>query len=66
MTAGEYLAMIRAWGLTPIPGGQRKTYSLYMTREKEVTTIPDPEGLTEEERKAVLEALKLRLGVQEN
>jgi hypothetical protein len=65
LNIGDYYACLEAWGLTKC----RPSYdgaTLYQTREREFTTIPDPEALSAEERKDVLALIKLRMGITDN
>ena len=62
MTVAEYYACLAAWGLTK----RRQAYdggTLYVDREGQFTTVPNPESLTEEERFDILELVRLRLGI---
>lgn len=63
MTADEYRAQVRGMGLTPA----RRAYegsTVHQDRNGEFWTVPDPDGLSAEEREAVLGLLKLKLDVE--
>lgn len=63
MTTDEYRAEIRGMGLTPAkPAYQGST--VHQDRDGEFWTVPDPEGLSEEDRKAVLGLLKLKMDIE--
>lgn len=62
MTTGEYKAIIKAWGYTP----RRPSYdgaTLYEGPDGDFTSIPDPETLSVDERSAMLDLIRLRLGI---
>jgi hypothetical protein len=62
MTSQDYRAAIRALGYTPV----KPTYNgatLYVGRDGMHTTIPDPEGLSPEEREGMIAFLKMREGL---
>lgn len=60
MTIDEYKAQVRAMGLTP----RRPSYigaTIHEDRDGQMHSIPDPEGLSEEERKDMIGLIRMRL-----
>lgn len=62
MTCDDYRAMLKAWGLTPAKPGF-DGHSIYQTRDGQFTSAPEPEWLSEQERKAALALIAERLGI---
>lgn len=62
MTSDGYRALIRAMGLEPVR--QSNGYStLHKDRDNQFRQIPDPEGMTPEERSAYIQIIKERMGI---
>lgn len=60
MTTGEYKAKIKTLGLTPCrPSMDGAT--LHQTRDGNFIRIPDPESLSEPERRAALELVERQI-----
>lgn len=65
MTPDEYRACIKAFGLTPVkPSYEGST--LHVDRDGQHTLIPNPETLDEDERRSMIDLIKLRLGIPTN
>ena len=64
MTQDEYREVIFALGLTPIkPSYEGAT--LHVDREGLITSVPDPEGLSPDERVAMIALIRTRLGIRQ-
>lgn len=63
MTADGYRAVIHALGLTPCKASYNGT-TLHQTRDGQFAQVPDPEGLSPEERRSMIELIKFRLGIE--
>lgn len=61
MTSDEYRACVRAFGLTPIKPAYAGS-TIHQDKDGMPHSIPDPEGLSEDERRDFIEILKVRLG----
>lgn len=62
MTADEYRACLQALGLTAAkPSYEGAT--LYVDRDGLHTSVPDPEPFSDDERLALIEMVKSRLGI---
>jgi len=64
MTSDEYRTIIRQWGFTPVPGGRFGNEVLHQGPNGEFTRITDPETLLPEEREAMIDRYRKRLGIQ--
>jgi hypothetical protein len=64
VTAEQYRAEIRRLGLTPVkPSYDGAT--LHVGRDGGITSIPDAETLSPQERESFLKLLKYRMGVED-
>lgn len=65
LTADDYRACIKALGLTPVKPSYNGA-TLHVDRDRAHTSIPDPDGLTPEERYDMINLIKWRMGVTDH
>lgn len=65
MTIADYKALVRELGLTPMKPSCNGC-TIHQWRDGKPYSVPDPETMTEPQRKAALELLKTLLGIEQH
>lgn len=62
LTADDYRTCIRGFGLTPVKASYEGS-TLHVDREGQHHLIPDPDTLSPDERPAMIDLIKWKLGI---